>query len=65
MPFATLNNIKSKFHLEDTENFFYSINESGSIILQKVSEYELLSEDSLKKIYDEEPDGLWESCLND
>ncbi len=26
-------------------------------------EYELLAEDELKEVYDQEPEGLWEQCL--
>ncbi len=26
-------------------------------------EYELLAEDGLKEVYDKEPEGLWEQCL--
>ena len=26
-------------------------------------EYELLAEDGLKEVYDNEPEGLWEQCL--
>ena len=26
-------------------------------------EYELLAEDGLKEVYDQEPEGLWEQCL--
>jgi hypothetical protein len=33
MPIATLKEIKRKFNMEDTESFFYSINQSGLIIL--------------------------------
>jgi hypothetical protein len=28
-----------------------------------LSDYNLLAEDGLKAVYDDEPDGLWESCL--
>ncbi len=27
------------------------------------NEYELLAEDGLKEVYDQEPEGLWEQCL--
>jgi hypothetical protein len=63
MPVATLTEIKSKFDLRDNYYYFYSMDSSGSINIKKLNEYELIAEEGLRKIYDDEPDGLWEKCL--
>lgn len=31
--------------------------------VDRLSDYNLLAEDGLKAVYDDEPEGLWESCL--
>jgi hypothetical protein len=31
--------------------------------LTRLNEYEILAEEGLKDVYDNEPDGLWEKCL--
>jgi hypothetical protein len=66
MPVAKLKEIKDKFKLTDESEYFYFASEDEiSISLIKVNEYELLAEETLKDVYDGEPEGLWESCLND
>jgi hypothetical protein len=63
MPVATLIEIKNKFDLKDNNYYSYSMDNTGSLNLKKVNDYELLAEEGLKKVYDDEPDGLWEKCL--
>jgi hypothetical protein len=55
--------IKKQFDLQDDELFLYAEEADGTLKLRRVSEYELLAEEGLKEIYDNEPDGLWEQCL--
>jgi len=63
MPVATLSEIKNKFELKDNNYYIYSLDNSGSINLKKLNEYEILAEEGLKQVYDDEPDGLWEKYL--
>ena len=60
---AKFTEIKEKLQIQDDEMFFYTVEENGIIKLQKVTEYELLAESGLKEVYDFEPEGLWEKCL--
>ncbi len=60
---AKFTEIKEKLRIKDDEMFFYTVEENGIIKLQKVTEYELITESGLKEVYDFEPDGLWEKCL--
>ena len=64
MPVGTLTEIKKKYDLHDESYFYYTVNESNAVILKKVSEAELLAEESLKEVYENEPEGLWEKCLD-
>jgi hypothetical protein len=63
MPIAKLSDIKNKYNLDDEDFYYYTSESGGKISIMKVSDYEILAEESLKSVYDEEPDGLWESCL--
>jgi len=63
MPLAKFETIKDQFELKDEYLYFYTIEDDGSLKLRRVSEYELLAEEGLKAVYDDEPDGLWETCL--
>jgi hypothetical protein len=63
MPFAKFEEIKAQFDIHDERLYFYAKDTDGTLMLRQVSEYELLAEEGLKAAYDEEPDGLWEKCL--
>jgi hypothetical protein len=63
MPAAKFTEIKEKLQIQDDEIFFYTVESNGVIKLQKITEYELLAEEGLKEVYDFEPEGLWEKCL--
>ena len=64
MPLAKFEVIKDQFELKDEYLYFYTIEPDGTLKLRRVSEYELLAEAGLKAVYDDEPDGLWETCLD-
>ncbi len=64
MNVATLHDIKQKLELTDDNIFFYSVETDGAIKLRKATEYEILAEEGLKDVYGDEPDGLWERCLD-
>ncbi len=63
MPIAKFQQIKEIFDLKDDELYGYTVEADGSLTLQKVKEYEVLAEEGLKDVYDNEPDALWEQCL--
>lgn len=63
MSFAKFEAIKKQFNLQDDELYFYAQEADGTLKLRRVNEYELLAEEGLKEVYDSEPDGLWEQCL--
>lgn len=63
MSFAKFEAIKKQFNLQDEQLYFYAQEADGTLKLRPVNEYELLAEEGLKEIYDREPDGLWEQCL--
>ncbi|WP_107671234.1 hypothetical protein [Cyanothece sp. BG0011] len=63
MQIAKFEQIKQIFDLKDDELYCYTVDENGTLTLQKVKEYELLAEEGIKDVYDNEPDGLWEQCL--
>lgn len=63
MEIARFKEIREKFNLQDELLYLYVIKPNGTLRLKSVSEYELLAEEGLKGIYDFEPDGLWEQCL--
>jgi hypothetical protein len=63
MAFAKFEIIKKQFNLQDDEMYFYVEEADGTLKLKRVNEYELLAEEDLKEVYDYEPDGLWEQCL--
>jgi hypothetical protein len=63
MPFAKFEAIKAQFDIHDDQFYFYAKETDGTLKLRQVSEYELLAEEGLKAVYNEEPDGLWEKCL--
>jgi hypothetical protein len=63
MPIAKFNEIKEKLAIKDEDFFVYSIEEDGTFKLVRLNEYEVLTEEGLKDIYDSEPIGLWEQCL--
>ena len=45
----------------DVEVIILQVNENSQDSL--ADEYELLAEEGLKEVYDNEPEGLWEQCL--
>uniref|UniRef100_UPI0005B29967 hypothetical protein n=1 Tax=Crocosphaera watsonii TaxID=263511 RepID=UPI0005B29967 len=55
--------IKQIFELKDDELYGYTVEADGTLTLQKIKEYEILAEEGLKEVYDNEPEGLWEQCL--
>ncbi len=65
MPIGTLIEIKKKYNLNDESYYFYMVKEDNSVVLKKVTEAEILAEESLKEVYENEPEGLWEKCLDD
>ena len=62
---ARLLDIKNKLQITDETLCFYIVDNDGTIRLRKASDYELLAEEGLKEVYDNEPEGLWEKCLDD
>ncbi len=63
MQIAKFKQIKQIFDLKDDELYCYTVETDGTITIKKVHEYEILAEEGLKDVYDNEPDGLWEQCL--
>ncbi len=63
MELAKFEEIKAKFDIKDENLYFYTLEADGTLKLRQVSEYELLAEAGLRNVYDSEPDGLWEACL--
>jgi DNA transposition AAA+ family ATPase len=63
MQVAKFSDIKQKLHLQDDESYLYAVEQDGTIKLRRATEYELLAENGLRDVYDDEPDGLWEKCL--
>lgn len=63
MQLAKFEEIKQKFNIKDENLYFYMAEADGTLKLRRVNEYELLAESGLKEVYDNEPDGLWEKCL--
>lgn len=63
MPIAKFEQIKQILAIQDDDFFLYNLEEDGSLKLIKVSEYEILAEEGLREVYDDEPVGLWEKCL--
>ena len=52
MQIAKFKQIKQIFELKDDELYGYTVEADGTLTLQK-----------LKEVYDNEPEGLWEQCL--
>lgn len=65
MQIAKFSEIKQRLHIEEDEIYFYAASADGTITLRKANEYLLQAEAGLKEIYGDEPDGLWEKCLDD
>jgi hypothetical protein len=63
MPIAKFDEIKQILAIQDDDFFLYHLEEDGSLKLIKISEYEVFVEEGLKEVYDNEPVGLWEKCL--
>ncbi len=63
METAKFQEIRLKFEIKDDDIFFYEVEPNGSLRLLRVREYELMAEEGLREVYDDEPDGLWEKCL--
>ena len=63
MKVARFDEIKEKFEIKDEELFIYAVESDETLKLTRLHEYELLAEEGLKDVYDNEPDGLWEKCL--
>lgn len=63
MPIAKFDEIKQQLAIKDDDFFIYSVEEDGTLKLIKLNEYEILAELGLKDVYDNEPVGLWEQCL--
>jgi uncharacterized phage-like protein YoqJ len=65
MQLAKFAEIKKQLKIEDDNLYFYTTEADGTLKLRQASEYEILAEEGLKEVYDEEPEGLWEKCLED
>ena len=63
MQIAKFKQIKQIFELKDDELYGYTVEADGTLTLQKIKEYVILAEEGLKEVYDNEPEGLWEQCL--
>ena len=63
MKVARFDEIKEKFEIKDQELFIYAVESHEILKLTRLNEYEILAEEGLKDVYDNEPDGLWEKCL--
>ena len=63
MKVARFDEIKEKFEIKDEELFIYAVESHEILKLTRLNEYEILAEEGLKDVYDNEPDGLWEKCL--
>ena len=63
MKVARFDQIKEKFKIKDEELFIYTVESDKTLKLTRLNEYEILAEEGLKDVYDNEPDGLWEKCL--
>ena len=63
MKVARFDKIKEKFEIKDEELFIYAVESDKTLKLTRLNEYEILAEEGLKDVYDNEPDGLWEKCL--
>ncbi len=63
MKVARFHEIKEKFEIKDEELFIYTVESDETLKLTRLNEYEILAEEGLKDVYDNEPDGLWEKCL--
>ena len=63
MKVARFHEIKEKFEIKDEELFIYAVESDETLKLTRLNEYEILAEEGLKDVYDNEPDGLWEKCL--
>ncbi|MEB3120827.1 MAG: hypothetical protein VKL41_06345 [Snowella sp.] len=63
MKVARFHEIKEKFEIKDEELFIYALESDETLKLTRLNEYEILAEEGLKDVYDNEPDGLWEKCL--
>jgi hypothetical protein len=63
MTVAKFEMIKKEFNIRDDELYFYSKEEDGTLKIRQVDEYELMAEEGLKEVYNNEPEGLWEKCL--
>ena len=63
MKVARFDEIKEKFEIKDEELFIYAVESDEILKLTRLNEYEILAEEGLKDVYDNEPDGLWEKCL--
>ena len=63
MPVARFDQIKEQLSIKDEELFIYEVEPDGSLKLIRLNEYEILAEEGLKEVYENEPLGLWEQCL--
>ena len=63
MKVARFDEIKEKFEIKDEELFIYAVESDETLKLTRLNEYEILAEEGLKDVYDNEPDVLWEKCL--
>ena len=63
MKVARFDEIKEKFEIKDEELFIYAVESDETLKLTRLNKYEILAEEGLKDVYDNEPDGLWEKCL--
>lgn len=63
MQIAKFEQIKEKLLIKDEELFIYKVEPDGSLKLTRLNEYEVLAEEGLKEVYENEPLGLWEQCL--
>jgi uncharacterized phage-like protein YoqJ len=65
MQIAMFKEIRNKFKIDDESFYIYTIDEDRALKIRTVNEYEIFTEEGLKEIYDNEPEGIWEKCLED
>lgn len=63
MKIARFDEIKEKFEIKNDELFIYIEEPDQTLKLIRLNEYAILAEEGLRDVYDREPDGVWEKCL--
>lgn len=63
MKIARFDQIQEKFEIKNDELFIYIEEPDQTLKLIRLNEYAILAEEGLRDVYDHEPDGVWEKCL--